>query len=715
MKVLLQTGSSGRAPVPPEKRFLISFSVGALARDTVLPFSIQTKVQTENLPTYVSPPLANLYNSNPILCVGWGIDSPIGCVLIDGRLWVMFNSGNQYGTVVKVARFVGSDFEHTTRKEDGTIEVEKGVSTHFCGGLWYDADSGTLYAPIHCEYKNAISPPAGWARKKVRLATSTDKGLTWRMVGDILTASLSGDEDWLKYSGSYFEAGPGDFDFYADSLGGYFYLFTCNAYAPKNGRMNNFLWFNEAARCRISDKMAPGKWWKFCNGRWNEPGLGGKSSRIAMDTYGIYGRVIYSTYLKTYLRIGPTLGFADSRFTDTGFTDGSIYLSVCDDLAKQQWSAKIKLLNQPKNKKLGITVTDGQAKNPFICDNRLRIYHYWLYDLPSEAIDVTFSSGATAVEAFPAFSSYAFEPIPESGDPIVARHTKIVGSNAKEVEYRGEGWKTTKHAGYYRGVVKESDRAGHSVLFSWKGDAIYWRAVAAKDAGMADIYIDGKFQTTVDCYYQESLPYQFAYIKTGLEKKKHRIEIRIKSEKNPLSVGTMIRHMAFEYDAESYTASAGYSGVQGKNNWWYRCSDESGDANLEFLFAVKDTEASQTGKEKFSYPNQWGSKELCIIGNDYQIPGGRDAVRAWMAPRSGRVRIEGLLELESGKSGAADAFIMKNEKIIWPPHSVAAGPPRPHDFFVTVRKGDVVSFVIKKKGAGSEEKVIWDPVITYRE
>jgi len=55
---------------------------------------------------------------------------------------------------------------------------------------------------------NAKSPPAGWTRKKTRLATSTDKGLTWHLEGDILTDCLPDKGDWLRFSGSYFEAGP---------------------------------------------------------------------------------------------------------------------------------------------------------------------------------------------------------------------------------------------------------------------------------------------------------------------------------------------------------------------------------------------------------------------------------------------------------------------------------------------------------------------------
>ena len=93
--------------------------------------------------------------------------------------------------------------------------------------------------------------------------------------------------------------GPADFDLYADTKGGYFYVTCWNGFVAKKGTVNKFGTYVEAARCAISDKMAPGKWWKYKDGAWTEPGLGGKASRVMEPP--IYGRTIYNTYLKTYL------------------------------------------------------------------------------------------------------------------------------------------------------------------------------------------------------------------------------------------------------------------------------------------------------------------------------------------------------------------------------------------------------------------------------
>jgi len=143
-----------------------------------------------------------------------------------------------------------------------------------------------------------------------RLATSKDLGLTWTLVGDILTRALPNVQD---YSGPDFEAGPADFDFYADTRGGYFYVTSWNSFTPKQGKLNGFTMYSEVARCAIADKMAPGKWFKFRDGAWTEPGLGGKASRLGFDRRGIYGNTIYSTYLEKYLRIGIHIGVKDNR------------------------------------------------------------------------------------------------------------------------------------------------------------------------------------------------------------------------------------------------------------------------------------------------------------------------------------------------------------------------------------------------------------------
>jgi hypothetical protein len=688
------------------------------AQTPTLPFAFSVIERNDSLPPYVSPPSENLYNSTPGFKVGWGIDYPIGFAKIEGEVWTIFNVGNQYGTTVKIGRFQGPDFEHAVREPDGVIQVpDKGVSTHFLGGIWYDAAEKKLYAPIHCEYDRGISPPAGWSRKKTRLATSTDKGLTWHLEGDILTARLPEEGDWLKYSGLNFEAGPADYDLYIDERGGYFYIFSCNAYAPKNGKMNNFLWFNEVARCRIKDKMAPGKWLKYCDGKWTEPGLGGRASRVCMGSTGIYGRIIYSTYLGKYLRIGTCMGVIDRRFTNLGFTDGSIYISTCDDLSSQKWTPMAKLSDKPDNAKFGFTLADGSATSPTVCGQTMHVYNYWLYNMPSRALDVEFHTGHTPTAGFPRYSSYAYEPLPESGDPIVARKTIMVSCADSGNVFRGDGWRVIVDSAAYRSQLTVSKQSENSVAYRFKGTGVYWRAVAGPDGGKADVFIDGRRDATVDTYFRDVVPFQFAYIKTGLTPgKTHMIEVRVRPDSNVYSAGRMIRHMAFEISAESYRASAGFTSVNGKNNWSYAALRDGKFTSVPFVdFITGDTGNhvnGAAGKGK-TFANWWGDSLACQIGSDYATAGTSEAARIWRAPHKGTIRVDGDVHLDDGTSDAAEARITHAGTICWQSGLIGPRKTWPHRLILRVEAGDLVAFVVSGAAGSHRAKVIWDPVVTF--
>lgn len=645
------------------------------------------------------------------------LDYPVAQIVVNGEVWLIFIPGSKaYGLICPVYRYKGPDFEHVTRQPDGIITPPAPAagdlrSYHMGCGLWYDRSTGQLYALAHSEYDHYIwaweanwTNGAGWCRKKTCLATSADLGLTWTVVGDVLTPFLPELHDWSKYSGSEFEAGPADFNFYADERGGYFYITTWNSFVPKEGPLNGFHMYAEVARCAISDRMAPGKWYKYNNGAWTEPGLGGKASRVGMDKYGLYGNTIYSTYLQKYVRIGIAIGITDDRGMPAyGLRDRSIFISTCSDLGRQDWTPMAKLLDEPKNTLFGFSLADGKGMEPGVCDQTLRVYNYWLDG--SRTLDVTLGAGATQAVSFPPYGSYSYEPHPEAGDLIERRRTKIVGCTNSDMRYTGSGWSIENDKHYYQDQVKQCSTAGHSIEFSFKGSEIYWRAVAAPDGGLADVYIDQQWQTTVDGWFADSaLPYQFAFIKKGLDPKKtHTIKIVARGEKNINSTGTCIRHMAFEYAAESYQASAGFSSVMGKNNWYYQVRDGSAEHNLIFL-----------GRREKTLFNYWALGENCMIGNRYQMADGLyETVRKWLAPHEGKVRIEGAAIMEKEKSDGVSVCIMKNLQKIWSWQPQVSGQTPAHDFCVSVKKGDAICFIVKGQTGTEKQKVIWNPTITF--
>ena len=176
----------------------------------------------------------------------------------------------------------------------------------FLGGMWYDESERKLYAPMHVEQEgsNRFHPAVGWFSRKIALATSTDKGKTWKYEGDIITPeTYFFNHEAYKFSGSYFGNGVCDFGFYVDHRSGYFYIFPDESWYMKG--QWGALWGTRAARCAIRDKMAPGKWKYFYNGKWDEPALGGKSSIVVP---GHLWGVLYSDYLKKYICVFPSCG-----------------------------------------------------------------------------------------------------------------------------------------------------------------------------------------------------------------------------------------------------------------------------------------------------------------------------------------------------------------------------------------------------------------------
>ncbi len=472
-------------------------------------------------------------------------DYPMRQTVINGEVWIMHvPNSHVYKAQCQVNRFKGPDLEHLERQPDGFGDFTGAAAFLGCG-LWWDEETRTVYGLMHSEYDH--NKKQGWCSKKTRLATSKDLGLTWTLVGDILTRALPNVAD---YSGSCFEAGPADFDFYADTRGGYFYLTSWNSFTPKTGKLNGFTMYSEVARCAIADKMAPGKWFKFSNGTWTEPGLGGKASRVGFDRRGIYGNTLYSSYLNKYVRIGVHCGCKDDRgMPGYGFEDRSINISACTDLAKQDWSPMAKLLDEPRNATFGFTLSDSKGIDPVACGQTLRIFNYWQNaEGKNRILDITFKKGSTPSRYFPPHDSYTYEPHPESGDPIESRKTQIIGPTDPATRYDGDGWTDEKDEHYYKGQAKTASKAGQTVQFKFQGRDIYWRAAAGPDSGKADVFIDDVLQETVDCFFAECpLVYQFTFIKTGLDPKRtHTIKVVVRGDKNPASSGTKIRHIAFE-------------------------------------------------------------------------------------------------------------------------------------------------------------------------
>jgi hypothetical protein len=445
---------------------------------------------------------------------------------------------------------------------------------------------------------------------------------------------------------------------------------------------------HHVARCKISDKMAPGKWQKFYNGAWGEPGLGGKASDV--DAY----YVMYNTYLGKYISFN---------------CDNSI--SVCDDLSRQDWTPCFKVTGDCWG---GINafawlVTNADKTDIYTGGKTLYLYSYWEKSFHG-MYKIDFGPGKTSDSAgymvgftgsFPTSGDpmklYLYGSRYESSDPIESMHCRRIDCSNPETAYSG-GWAAEDNDSYYGKTAMETATMGSSLQFSFKGADIYWRAVKGPDGGKADVYLDDIFQKTIDCWASPLTPFQFAFIKKGLDPAVvHTIKIVVRGDKNPLSTGTKIRHLLFEYPADSYAASDGFSSVMGKNNWYYQ--QKNGKVYTDMAF-----------KDPF-----WAGKDSSELGYFHMAAGSADAVRKWVAPRTGKILVEGNIKMEKDSTGEATVEILKNRKACWNSKSVEYRKRTYYHFTIPVKQGDAVYFIVKGKDNNRKENVIWDPAVTYED
>ncbi|OJV41379.1 MAG: hypothetical protein BGO25_16800 [Acidobacteriales bacterium 59-55] len=591
-----------------------------------------------------------------------------------------------------VARFKGPDIDHMTRVEDGTYP-DGMTACWFLGGMWYDESEQKLYAPMHVEQDGIRRTFPG--SRKIALGTSTDQGKTWHYEGDIITSeNYYYAPDFFKFSGSGYGIGVADFGFYVDKRDGYFYVFPDDAWTSRESNIRR--WNSRAARCSITDKMAPGKWKYFYNGTWDEPALGGKSSTVAPSH--LWG-ITYSTPLNRYICM-----FLANQDPPTHDNIDGIFIGSCTDLGKQDWvwgycpEAPFGFMN--------LINSDGTGVADVSSDS-FRFYSYFANN-SFDRMDIKLSPGKTTTMNLQ--PRYMFEPHPESSDPMLGRVTKIVGSQSPEMKYTGS-WIDQANPASYEGQSSQSATRNSSVEFSFQGDAVYWRALCSPHSGKAEIYLDGALRKTVDCYSPQSTSYeQFVYIRTGLSPTaKHTIKIVVTGQKNPKATAATVNHIAFEYSAESYKASAGFSGLMGKNNWHYQQWNGTEYSDLTFLTDE-------------AHPRlYWSGSGDCAVGGNYLVPGNSHAVRKWIAPHGGTVRIEGVVVADPQSDNNFVAGISVNGETIWPDKPLIAGQKLSHDLRRTVIQGDAVIFMAGKKGLAASTapansgKVTWDPVITFTE
>jgi len=256
----------------------------------------------------------------------------------DGQTLYVFNSSRHPW------RNAGRDLFHL---DAGHERVR--FDTEMSGGRWFEStwrdEHGVLYGWYHNE-PDGVCPERRHARSvtapRIGAARSTDNGLNWQDLGLILEAppdSLRCDTENF-----YFAGGNGDFSVIPDPALQYFYFFIGTYHADPSEQGVS------VARMACAERDRPvGKVWKWHEGRWQQPGLGGHVTPLfpaardwhRQDADVLWGpSVHWNTHLNRYVMLL-------NRARDANWKQEGIYVTLSADPGDPKgWSAPAKLMDR---------------------------------------------------------------------------------------------------------------------------------------------------------------------------------------------------------------------------------------------------------------------------------------------------------------------------------------------------------------------------------
>jgi hypothetical protein len=160
-----------------------------------------------------------------------------------------------------------------------------------------------------------------------------------------------------------------------------------------------------------------------------------------------------------------------------------------------------------------------------------------------DAFDVTAGSGgSTAGSGSGSTATTTPTPTPTPGPATTSR----VEQNGSGIVYSGGTWYPNNGAFNSGGSAVLSQDPGARATFTFNGTGATWIAYRDEWSGIARVYVDGAFTSTIDTYATPSQAQQKAYSVTGLAAGTHTLVVEVTGTKSLSSQGTWVWVDAFD-------------------------------------------------------------------------------------------------------------------------------------------------------------------------
>lgn len=107
-------------------------------------------------------------------------------------------------------------------------------------------------------------------------------------------------------------------------------------------------------------------------------------------------------------------------------------------------------------------------------------------------------------------------------------------------------WYAVKRGYCSGGAAISAMVMGESVTFTFTGSGMRWIGYKDEWAGIANVYLDGKFQASVDTYASPSVSQTPVWETSGLRPAAHTVTIVVQGTQNPSSRGSWVWVDAFD-------------------------------------------------------------------------------------------------------------------------------------------------------------------------